>query len=189
MGCGGTGGARGQVELPKNLTIFGHIMDSQTRSLMGICDKAGVKYIFNKIDTIAGDNKQARYLSINPTGHIPMIEEGHFKVLGGNHIILIFLCKSKSHIGDKLMPSSDEQKIKGILGWYHAKMFTPGNQIFRMFYETKAFPVPPGVNTYNKWKEDFLQCFRALDDKLINQPYLCSEKMSVGDIVVFNEIS
>jgi len=188
MGCGGQGGAR-QVELPKNLTIFGHIMDSQTRSLMSICDKAGVKYIFNKIDTIAGDNKQSRYLSINPTGHIPMIEEGHFKVLGGNHIILIFLCKSKTIIGEKLMPSSDEQKVKGILGWYQAKMSTPGNQIYRMMYETKAFPSPPNHATYSRWKDDFLQCFKALDDKLISQPYLCSDKMSVGDIVVFNEIS
>ena len=164
-------------------------MDTQTRSLMCICDKTGTKFIFSRIDTIAGDNRQQRYLSINPTGHIPMIEEGHFKVLGGNHIILIFLCKSKSAIADKMMPSADEQKIKGILGWYQAKMHTPGTQIFRVYYDTKAFAAPPSLQTLNKWKDEFLQCFRALDDKLITQPYLCSEKMSVGDIVVFNEIS
>lgn len=97
MGCGGNANAR-PVEVPKNLTIFGSILDTQTRSLVAICDKAGQTYIFNKIDTLKGENKQTRYISINPTGHIPMIEEGMFKVLGGNHIIYVYLCKSKANI-------------------------------------------------------------------------------------------
>jgi len=75
MGCGGNANARA-VEIPKNLTIFGSILDTQTRSLMTICDKSKQVYIFNKIDTLKGDNKATRYVSINPTGHIPMIEEG-----------------------------------------------------------------------------------------------------------------
>ena len=37
-------------------------------------------------------------MAVNPTGHIPMIEEGAFKVLGGNHIIYVYLCKSKGGI-------------------------------------------------------------------------------------------
>ena len=125
MGCGGNSNAR-PVEIPKNLTIFGNILDTQTRSLMCICDKANQTYIFNKIDTLKGENKQSRYLAINPTGHIPMIEEGMYKVLGGNHIIFVYLCKSKSNIAQRLMPTEHEQKIKGILGWYQAKMSTPG---------------------------------------------------------------
>lgn len=98
MGCGGNAGARQGVEIPKNLTIFGHILDTQTRSLICVCDKANQVYLFNKIDTLKGENKQGHYLRINPTGHIPMIEEGHFKVLGGNHIIFVYLCKSKAII-------------------------------------------------------------------------------------------
>ena len=85
---------------------------------MAICDKAGQTFILNKIDTLKGENRQTRYLSINPTGHIPMIEEGMFKVLGGNHIIFVYLCKSKANISQKLMPGELEQKVKGILGWY-----------------------------------------------------------------------
>ena len=56
MGCGGNANAR-PVEMPKNLTIFGNVLDNQTRSLMAICDKAGEKYILNKIEPLKGDNK------------------------------------------------------------------------------------------------------------------------------------
>ena len=89
--------------MPKNLTIYGNICDSQTRSLMAICDKANEKYILSKIDPIKGEHIQTRYLAVNPTGHIPMIEEGMFKVLGGNHIIFVYLTKSKGTMSS-LMP-------------------------------------------------------------------------------------
>jgi glutathione S-transferase len=47
----------------------------------------------NSIDFIKQANQDVRYTAINPTGHIPMIEEGQFKVLGGNHVIYVYLCK------------------------------------------------------------------------------------------------
>ena len=79
----------------------------------------------NSINFLAGDNRNKNYVSINPTGHIPMIEEGPYKVLGGNHLVYIYLCKSKSSIASKLMPTEVEQKVKGVIGWNIAKMMTP----------------------------------------------------------------
>ena len=72
MGCGGASNAR-PVELPQKLTIHGSIVDSSTRSLMGMCKKSGQDFVFNKIDHVKGENTQSRYFNINPTGHIPMI--------------------------------------------------------------------------------------------------------------------
>ena len=69
-----------------------------------------------------------------------------FKVLGGNHIIYVYLCKSKANIAQRLMPAEVEQKIKGILGWYQAKMATPGQQLFRLLYEPSAFTNKPTLS-------------------------------------------
>jgi len=68
-------------------------------------------------------------------------------------------------------------------------MATPGQQIFRMLYEPSAFSAKPTSAQYNKWKDDMIQCLKALDDKLAAANYLCGSKMTVGDIVVFNELS
>ena len=54
-----------------------------------------------------------------------MIEEGPYKVLGGNHLVYVFLCKSKAPVASKLMPAELESKIKGVIGWNIAKMMTP----------------------------------------------------------------
>jgi len=156
---------------------------------MAICEKAGETYKLNKIEPLKGDNKNVRYLSINPTGHIPMIEDGMFKVLGGNHIIFVFLCKSKANISQKLMPAELDLKIKGILGWHQAKMLVPGQQMFRILYEPSAFASPPSLASLNKWREDMLSCLKALDEKLVGDSFLCGNKMTIGDIVVFNELS
>ena len=59
----------------------------------------------NKIDPIKNENVGERYLAINPTGHIPMIEDGTYRVFGGNHIIFVYICKSKTTIGSKLLPT------------------------------------------------------------------------------------
>ena len=187
MGCGGNSSAR-PVQIPKNFTIHGNILDTQTRSMMAMCEVSGTKYILNSIEPLKGDNSATRYLAINPTGHIPMLEEGFFKVLGGNQLIYIFMVKNKSSIAEKLYPEDLEPKIKSIIGWHHAKMSTPGQQMFRMFCDSTAFPNPPAQQAINKWKTDMVNNFGALDKKLDKQTYLCGDKMTIGDIVVYNEL-
>ena len=188
MGCGGNASSR-QVDIPKNLTIHGHILDNQTRSLMACCQVSGVPCVTNTIDFLKGDNRAPRYLNINPTGHIPMLEEGPYKVMGGNHLVYIYLCKSKTSIASKLMPTELEQKVKGVIGWNIAKMMTPCQQLFRILYEPSVFAQPPTKEQFSKWQKDFEQCLKVLDMRLVDGPYLCGSFMTVADVICFNDIS
>jgi len=61
----------------------------------------------------------------NMTGHLPMMEEGKYKVYGGNNLIYAFLCKSKDKVGAKMLPSELETSIKGLLGWHQARLMGP----------------------------------------------------------------
>jgi hypothetical protein len=45
MGCNANANAR-TVELPKELTIYGHILDTSTRSLKMSCEISGKKFKF-----------------------------------------------------------------------------------------------------------------------------------------------
>ena len=167
MGCGGNSNQRGGVELPKPLTIHGHIMDNQTRSLMAICDKAEVKYQMNKINPINNENIGVRYLDLNPTGHIPMIEDGTYRVLGGNHIIFVYLCKAKSSIGQRLLPGDLEQATKGVLGWYHAKLSTPVQQLFKMVYQPEKLANKGTLAQFEKNKKEVLGALPAIEKRLL----------------------
>ena len=94
--CAGSANTRGPVEQPKSFTIYGHIIDNASRSLKMACDFSQKQAAWNEIDFIKQANTDSRYTAINPTGHIPMVEEGQFKVLGGNHVIYVYLCKHTS---------------------------------------------------------------------------------------------
>ena len=137
--CAGANQNVRPVEIPKEFTIHGHILDNTSRSLKAACLYSGKQFNFNSIDFIKGENSDNRFTNINPTGHIPMIEEGQFKILGGNHIIFVFLCKNSAIVGQKLFHMELDQKIKGVIGWHQAKMQVPGQQIFKMICMSEKY--------------------------------------------------
>lgn len=118
-----------------------------------------------------------------------MIEEGQFKILGGNHIIFVYLAKNSPQVGQKLVHPELDQKIKGVIGWHQAKMMIPGTQMFKIQCQPDQFKVKTTKEQYSKWEQDFLQCLQGLDMKLVEHSYLCGEKMTIADIIVFNELS
>lgn len=42
---------------------------------------------------------------------------------------------------------------------------------------------------FKKQKEDMMSCLRAVDMKLVDDRYLCGPKLTLGDIIIFNEVS
>merc|ERR1719446_1295748 len=166
MGCGSQAGGR-QVEIPKEFTIHGHVLDNSSRSLKMACLYAGKTFNFNTIDFVKGANNDTRFLAINPTGHIPMVEEGQFKILGGNHIIFVYLAKNSGMVGQKLFPTEMEQKIKAVIGWHQAKMMVPGQQMFRMQCMPEQFKLKSAKEQYKRWEQDFMSCLKGLDMKLV----------------------
>jgi glutathionyl-hydroquinone reductase len=58
-----------------------------------------------------------------------------------------------------------------------------------LLYEPQAFTNKPTLFQYNKWVDDMMLTLKTIDEKLVSSPFLCGQKMTIGDIVVFNEIS
>jgi hypothetical protein len=56
-----------------------------------------------------------------------MISEGSFKLMGGDLQIALYVINSKPEIKEQLFPAgAKEAKIRSMLGWYSAKMKSPG---------------------------------------------------------------
>ena len=72
-------------------------------------------------------------------GMIPMIEEGLYRVHGGNYVMFVYLCKSHSSIKAKMMPVDNEQKVKAALGWYYSKMAGVGDNLYNFCYDQGSF--------------------------------------------------
>ena len=72
---------------------------------MALCNLANIKPINIDIDYLNQEAMQT-YSKRNIAGTIPMIEEGHYKVLGGANQMYLYLCKSKPDIEKRFFPSS-----------------------------------------------------------------------------------
>ena len=78
--CGGTpqnnaGTTAPTIEAPKKLTLYGNILDNQSRTVKALCSLSQVNVTEIEIDYL---NPEAlkRFKDRNVAGSIPMIEEG-----------------------------------------------------------------------------------------------------------------
>ena len=58
-----------------------------------------------------------------------------------------------------------------------------------MVYQPEKLANKATLSQYNKYRKDIMDSLGALENRLIDQPYLCGKNMTIGDIVVFNEVS
>ena len=121
------GGSAVQSAPNKKITLYGNIIDGPSRQIMCILDKCQIDYTLNKIEHLTSppDNLSSGYKNTNPAGDIPMISEGSYKLMGGDLQVLFYIVNSKAQIKDLLFPNNDV-KIKSMIGWYNAKMTSPG---------------------------------------------------------------
>ena len=77
---------------------------------------------FNEINSIDGEKnelKSEEYKSINPTGRIPTLVEGSYKVLGSADLnILFYLMETHKNMGNMLYPTEFQPKIDAWLKLY-----------------------------------------------------------------------
>lgn len=64
------------------LMIYGDMFSADTRALLAECRYAGISHEFKVIDTFNRGNMSAEYAEMNPTKSIPMIIDGHSKIMG-----------------------------------------------------------------------------------------------------------
>ena len=95
MGCGGSKQGSGTVlERPgaNKIKIWGDYFSSDTRTLLAILETSGVQYDFQLISMLNEEHKQQSYLTINPSGQIPLVTEGTNKIIGGGNSHIQYIC-------------------------------------------------------------------------------------------------
>jgi len=191
MGCGGS--KENTLERPGGgrLTIWGDYFNSDTRTILSVLYIAGVPYQLEEIDMFKGDHKKDSYLAINPSGQIPMITEGSFKILGGNSIFLIYLCNSNQRIKDKLYPTEVRAEIEKHLSWFQSRMRPCAGRLTRMIVHPQAFgdKAPSQAEIKREQDELFKKLLPSLDQQLINKKYFCGDEVTIADLQYYNEIS
>ena len=131
MGCGGSkNSGLDTIERPRTalksqgnkIAVWGDYFDVETRTLLAILQMTDTPYIFNELDTLKEEHMKEPYFSENPTGNIPMMIQGQFKVIGESGISIGFLASTNSRIRDELLPAEVMRESETLLAWYQGRL-------------------------------------------------------------------
>lgn len=100
--------------------IWGDYYNADTRVLIAVLKIAGVPCEQIMMNTLANEHKESKigYDLVNPSGSIPTVVEGSYKILGGNNAQITYLCSTHLAIQDKLCPTASQKEIMVHLNWF-----------------------------------------------------------------------
>jgi glutathione S-transferase len=140
-------------------------------------EEAGLPYTVQRVDLMAGAQKSAEFLALNPNGKIPVIidrDAGDF-VLFESGAILIYLADKCG----RLLPQ--DQKGRSVaLQWLMFQMGGIGPMMGQanVFYRYFPEKIQPVIDRY---QQECRRLFEVLDRRLADAPFLAGE-FSIADI-------
>ena len=145
----------------------------------------GISLDMEEIDIMAGDNRQADYLAINPAGQLPALILDDGSVLSEITVICEYLDETQP--GSPLMGSSAEQraKIRSWTRWADLNVCEPLANGFRFseglpMFESRMRCIPEAAAGLKACAQDKLTW---LDGQLGDRPYLAGSDFSLADIL------
>jgi glutathione S-transferase len=145
MGCSGSKGQGNEslARLNTKLTVWGDYFNSDTRALLAILTIAKVPHAVEKVNMLNEEHRKESYLTQNPSGQIPMITEGPYKVIGGGNTLINYLVNAHKPVAQALYPEEDRAEAEKYLSWFQSKMRPETQRLVRMIVPAKVLGGAP----------------------------------------------
>lgn len=91
--------------------IYGDMFSSDTRALIAVCKHANITYEYKPVNSLRKENLELEYTQLNPTKQIPMIIDGHNKVIGAAGILQDWVLRTKEEAAKVFEHSQQEQSV------------------------------------------------------------------------------
>jgi glutathione S-transferase len=158
--------------LPR-VTFF-HAPNSRSVGTRALLEELGVPYDLHVLNLRKGEQRDAKYLAVNPMGKVPAIlHDG--QIITEQGAVYMYLADLYPHAG--LAPSIGDPLRGPYLRWmfFYGSCFEPalGDRA------QKNTPAPPSQCPYG----DFDTMMKTLNDQLAKGPYLLGEKFTAADVL------
>jgi glutathione S-transferase len=138
---------------------------------------AGIKHEVNNINLAEGEHKKAPFLSLNPLGQVPTIEDGK-TVISDSNAILVYL--ARKYAPDYLPKDPElEAEVQKFLTLAAGELAF-GPAAARLI---NVFNAPIDADFAQAIAEKVLT---KLDNHLVNREFLVGNKPSIADIAIYS---
>lgn len=138
-------------------------------------------YRVHRINLAKGEQRQAAFLQLNPSGRIPVLVDqlaagSEALVITQSTAILQYLAEKSG----KLLPESIQLRAK-VYEWMHFHAIDIGSVIFSAFYLQQRCS-PKQIEAAEQLRSRVYELYSFFDQQLSNNEYLAGDKYSIADI-------
>jgi glutathione S-transferase len=103
------------------MKIYYHPISTTSRMLMLFAEESGIKADWQVVDLFTGEHLKPPYLAINPSGMVPMLEDGDFRLTESSSILKYLAEKS----GSNAYPADLRRraKINEMMDWLNTQFY------------------------------------------------------------------
>ena len=144
-------------------------------------EEIGLPYSVHKVDLAKGEQRQADFLQLNPSGRIPVLvdqDEGDPEplVITQSTAILQYLAEKTG----QLLPDSLPARAK-VYEWMHFHAIDIGSMIFSAFYLQRRSS-PKQLEAAEQLRKRVHEFYRYFDEQLAEHEFLVGGFYSIADV-------
>lgn len=169
----------------KTMKIYYHPVSTTSRMLMLFVEDCRIEVDWRLVDLFTGEHVQPNYLTLNPSGMVPMLEEDDGFRLSESSAILKYLAEK---IGSPTYPRELRQraKVNEMMDWLNTQFYRDFayGLVYPQLYPNLRRPTEEQQAGTIAWgKEKTKSWLTILDRHLIgpSRPYLCGQDITVAD--------
>jgi len=142
-------------------------------------EEIGLPYIAHQVDLVKGEQRQAEFLQLNPSGRIPVLVDqvdNEPLVITQSTAILQYLAEKTR----QFLPESLTARAK-VYEWMHFHAIDIGSVIFSAFYLQKR-SVPKHTGAAEQLRKRVHELYGYFDQQLSDNEFLAGNSYSIADI-------
>ena len=162
------------------MIIYGDRQSGNCYKVQLTADLLALDYQWQDVDILAGDTKQADFLTQNPNGKIPFVVLNDGRTLSESNAIINFLAS-----GSALYPTDRYQQAK-IQQWQFFEQYSHEPYIAVARFINKYLGLPQDkMSEYQAKQKGGHKALTVMAEQLSKTPYLTGSNMTTADICLF----
>lgn len=171
-----------------SVTLHYNPISQPSRAVLALLKIGGIEFEPKVIDLLKQEQKAPEYLAINEFGSVPCLTHGELS-LGESNAIMTYLCEAfpnelQQYKGITL---DERSKVNEYLSWYQGSWRPTVLKKLRLLLGSVFRKVPVKGSDLNEAEKGMCTIFDFMEKRLAKRPYICGDKLTIADILIFHE--
>jgi len=166
------------------MKLYYHPASTTSRIVQQFAVDQGIELEYQVVDLFTGEHRQPEFVGINPSGLVPVLEDGDFRLTESSAIVKYLADKAASPAYPKDLKA--RARVNEMMDWFNANLYKDLG--YGLIYP-QTFPhhlrpsaeVQAGTLDWGRQKAE--SWLKILDESLIgpDRAYLCGDQITLAD--------